>query len=179
MRNTAPRRINPAKGRNSYSYVRGSAAPAYPQDDYYYRPHRAKRRRLKPAPTVTESYMRFHERMNPSISYVLLIAVVVCLCSLGLLSINAKISLVKNEIRQTNTLTQKTQAANAQLENMLSNAVDMEQVKRTAITKLGMQNAAPHQMININVEKDSYSIQYDDQVADSKKKTFLERIGLK
>ena len=42
-----------------------------------------------------------------------------------------------------------------------------------------MQNAAEYQMVSINVEKDSYSVQYDDQVADSKKGTFFEKLGIK
>lgn len=179
MRNTAPRRINPANGRNSYSYIRGSVATAYPQEDYTYRQPRPRRRKVRPAPVVTDSYTRLQEKINPSVIYPLLGIVVVFAFMIALLSVNERISLVKNEIRQTQALTKKTESVNAQLENMLSNAVDMEEVKRTAITKLGMQSAAPYQIVNINVEKDSYSIQYDDQAASAEKKTFLEWVGIK
>ena len=178
MRNTAPRRVNPARSRHSYTYIPGSAAPAYREEDYSYKPRRPKKRTPRPAP-VSASFTRYHERMNPSLRYVLVIATVLGLCSLGLLSINENISQVKSEIRATEALTEKTRSVNEQLENMLSEAVDMDEVKRTATTKLGMQSAAPHQIVNINVEKDSYSVQYDDQVANARKKTLLERLGLK
>ena len=177
MRNTAPRRVNPAKGRSSYSYVRGSAAPAYPQEYYDYRPRKLKRRKVRPAPVVTESFTRCEEKVNTSIGYVVMIVAIIVALTLGFLSVNSKISAVENDIRQTESLTKKTRAVNEQLENMLSEAVDMDKVKKIATTKLGMQTAAPHQ--NINVEKDGYSIQYDDQVANSKKKSLTERLGLK
>ncbi|MBQ9519209.1 MAG: hypothetical protein IJR59_04880 [Firmicutes bacterium] len=177
MRNTALRRINPANGKNSYSYVRGSAAPAY-TDDYGYRP-KPKRRRVKKAKPQNEIYERYEEKVHPFVSYAIIGAVAFCIGALMVLSMNAATSSVKSEIKETEALTEKTRAVNEQLENMLSNAVDMEEVKKTAVTKLGMQNAAEYQMVTINVEKDSYSVQYDDQVADAQKKPFLEKIGLK
>ena len=180
MRNTAPRRMNPAMGRNSYSYIRGNAAPAFPQEDYSYRPgRRQQQRRPKPVPVETVGFTRYDEKANRSIWYVLLLTVSIVLCSIALLSINSSISAVKSQIRQADALTQKTIGVNEQLEYMLSNAVDMDKVKQVATTRLGMQTAAEHQIVRINVEKDSYSIQYDDQVKNNGKKTLLERIGLK
>ena len=180
MRSTTPRRINPARGRNSYTYIRGSAAPAYPQEEYIYRPDgRPARKKPKPVPRVTENYTRCRDAITPALINVVLMGFVVAVCALLVLGVNAKVSAMRSEIKQTQALTQRTNAANDRLENMLSQAVDMDEVKLIATTRLGMQTAAPHQMVTINVKKDSYSVQYEDPVADSKNKTFLEKIGLK
>ena len=179
MRATAPRRINPAQGRNSYTYIRGNAAPALPQEDYYGVPHKKLRRPKQKIEQNNDSFTRVSEKINPSIFWLLLCTVIIAGCAIGLLCVNANISALKTQIRETQALTQKTIASNERLENTLSEAVDMDEVKKIATTRLGMQTAAPHQIVKINVEKDSYSVQYDDQVADSKNKTILEKIGLR
>ncbi len=182
MRSTAPRRINPAQSRISYTYMRGSAAPAYPQEEYGYRPKgrpENEEKKVKTAQQQIYHYTRYREKTNPSVFYALFAIIAVVFCSIAFLSVNANISALNAKIKETQALTQKTNAANERLENMLSSAVDMDEVKKTAVTRLGMQTAAPYQIVTINVEKDSYSVQYEDKVADSGKKTFLEKIGLK
>ena len=180
MRSTAPRRINPAQSRISYTYMRGSAAPAYPQEEYDYRQNgRVERKKAKTAQPQMYQYTRYREKVNPSIFYALFAIVMVVFCSIAVLCVSANTSALNAQIKETQALTQKTNAANERLENMLSSAVDMDEVKKVATTRLGMQTAAPYQIVKINVEKDSYSVQYEDNVADSRKKTFLEKIGLK
>lgn len=180
MRSTSPRRINPAQSRSSYTYLRGSAAPAYPQEDYGYRSDgRPAKKKAKIVQPQIYSYTRYREKVNRSVLYALIGIAIVMGCSIAVLCVSANTSALNARIKENQALTQKTNAANERLENMLSSAVDMDEVKKTATTRLGMQMAAPYQIVTINVEKDSYSVQYDDNVADSKKKTFLEKIGLK
>ena len=59
---------------------------------------------------------------------------------------------------------------------MINATTDLDAVRETATTKLGMQPAAPYQIVKINVVKDSYTIQYDDQMAEEKNKSLLNRL---
>ncbi len=172
MRNTAPRRrTNVIEGRNSYMYMNSSVAPVLPQREYP-----PKRKRTVPA---ERSYVRVRERVNAYILPIVFCIITIVSLSLALLCIYAKKGEIKSEMTSVRRLTRQVDASTERIEMKLNETLDMEEIKKTAVTKFGMQAAVPYQIVSINVPKDSYSVQYDDDVAKAKKESFLEKIGLK
>ena len=175
MRGNTARRQSSVSGRRSYMYMHTSAAPVFPQEDYSYEQPR-KKKRIKPDSNY--DYVRVDEEKNTNIFTFAMPFAAIVFFAMAVLVVNACISSVKTEIKETHDLTEKTKAVNENLEVILSENIDLEEVKKTATTRLGMQTAAPHQIVKINVQKDSYSVSYDDEVADDKNRTFLEKIGI-
>lgn len=182
MRNTAPRRYNSTNYRTNYGYMQGSAAPVFPQEEYPRYDRSGERvlakRKKKHKPHI--EYVAAMDEDNDSliIPYQIVLALaIVLIFALCLLSINAKISGLKAEIREVNQLTQKCIDVNERLSVNMAENTDLNEVKNVASTRLGMQVAAPHQVVTINVPKDNNTIHYDDRAAELNKKTFLEKIG--
>lgn len=151
--------------------MNSSAAPVLPQEEY--RPSRPKKRAPEPR---QEHRTRVGEKINPAVIVMVLVCITIAALCIGLLSINARKSEVKSEMRRVEALTDKINSSTERLEMELNATIDMEAVRETATTRLGMQPAAPHQIVTINVAKDSYSVQYDDKVAQTKNKNLLEKI---
>lgn len=172
--NTARRR-DPMAGRKTYMYMHTSAAPALPQEDYSYEKPR-KKKRIKPDSNY--DFVRVAEKQSRGIWTFAFAFIVLCAFALCTLVVNARISSIKAEIKETQALTQKTKTVNENLEIILSQNTDLEAVRKIATTRLGMQTAADYQIKKINVQKDSYTISYDDKVAENKNKNVLERIGI-
>lgn len=172
--NTARRR-DPMAGRKSYMYMHTSAAPVLPQEDYSYEKPRRKKR-IKPDSNY--DYVRVAEKQSIGIWSFVAAMIVCCAFALCYLFVTANISAIKTEIKETQALTQKTKTVNENLEIILSENTDLEAIRKIATTRLGMQTAADYQIRKINVQKDSYTISYDDKVAEEKNRTILEKMGL-
>ncbi|MBQ6555849.1 MAG: hypothetical protein IJR45_02255 [Firmicutes bacterium] len=176
MRNTnTARRRDPMAGRKNYMYMHTSAAPVFPQEEYDYEKPR-KKKRIKPDSNY--DYVRVAEKRSSAVWQLVFPLVIVCAFALCFLVVSAKISAVKTEIKETQALTQKTKTVNESLEILLSESTDLEEVKKIATTRLGMQTAADYQIRRINVQKDSYTINYEDKVAEEKNRTILDKIGI-
>ena len=71
--------------------------------------------------------------------------------------------IVKNQevqIREKKDELATLKSQNAILEAELAEQVDLEYIKQEAITRLGMAEPQPYQIVYIDVPKDSYTIQY-------------------
>ena len=154
-------------------YMSTSAAPVFPQEEY----PRKKRPRPRPQLVETENnIIRVREKRSIYLMYILLCIAITVSLAIGLLSIYARKSELKAEINKIESLTQRVNASTERVEMMINATTDLDAVRETATTKLGMQPAAPYQIVKINVVKDSYTIQYDDQMAEEKNKSLLNRL---
>lgn len=96
---------------------------------------------------------------------------IIMLCSFAANSqISINITTLNNELKQI-------KESNTVMETELIKNLDMEKIEKIAITQLGMQKPAKHQVIYIDVPKQSYTVQYsnnnDSQSKDNSEKSLL------
>jgi len=67
----------------------------------------------------------------------------------------------ENEINSNIAELKKLEQSNSVLQTEVNKNVNLEEIEKIAKTKLNMQKPAPHQIVYINIPKQSYTVQYN------------------
>lgn len=140
-----------------------------PEGDYTHHSRRRKRGnqsrrsiRKEYLKAKKQSKYKLAEYENPGHSFKVYFTIVsVFLFSMAILSIYAYNTELKININQLTSELKEVQENNNYLQAELSKNIDLDKVQKIATTKLGMQKPGTHQIIYINVPKQSYTVQYD------------------
>ncbi len=138
-----------------YNYIEGSAAhklqtePAKKQKKVQRRP--AKRQKVKAAP------------MNMGYIAVMVIAlVIVCCVLIGYIRIQSDITNHVTNISKLESQLNEMRLANDETYTKIMSSIDLEEIKRIAVSELGMKYAKEGQVIQYTGEGNDYVRQYSD-----------------
>ncbi len=100
--------------------------------------------------------------ITPSAIKSVLMIVMIFAGAIAFMSTKVQVDNISFEIRQANEELKSLQDMNAILSAELANEVDLDYIKEEAMTRLGMAEPQPYQIIHIDVPKTGYTVQYTD-----------------
>ena len=99
-------------------------------------------------------------KVNYSMMRILIGAFIIFVYAMAIVNVLAVGSEQKNEYAVLKDELAQIKENNIYLETQLAENLDLEKVEKIAEKKLGMQKPAAHQIVYINVPKQSYTVQY-------------------
>lgn len=183
------------KGKHSYNYGKSQAYYNYSSEAYDVYSHKRKRKTSKKKKTnasvkpmsesrrtrakmrktakvVKTEYMILNNKSGIKIYNVIMTFGVIFLMSILLIGIFASNNKMRTNV---NIMTQKLKQLeenNDYLEAELAKNIDLEKVEKIATTKLGMQKPSNHQIIYINIPKQSYTVKYENKTSKEDEESF-------
>lgn len=169
--------------RNSYYNYSSEAYKYYPEYEEIQYPRRRQKTRVKTKrkPVVSRRVI-FKKETKANIADQFKTCVAISLVfafSLALLCSFASTTAKREEINILTSNLKQLNESNSNLQSELQKNIDLNKIEKVASTKLGMQKPANHQIVYINVPKQSYTVQYNvnsDTIANSKKSVSLIEI---
>ena len=141
--NSINRRENSYRSSNDYVY--GSAAPAYEPD---WEEERRDSRGYRTGASVQER-PRYQAFMNPAmITSLLAVILAMSFVLIQYISLQSDVTASIKEIAQLESSLSDLKSNNDELENEINSNVNLDDIKYTAITKLGMTYAQEDQIVN-------------------------------
>ena len=121
---------------------------------------------------IKTEYMILNNKSGIKIYYVIMTFGVIFLMLIALIGIFASNNKMRTNV---NIMTQKLKQLeenNDYLEAELAKNIDLEKVEKIATTKLGMQKPSNHQIIYINIPKQSYTVKYESKTSEEDNGSF-------
>ena len=177
-----------SKGKHSYNYGRSHAYYNYSSEAYDVYSHKRKRKMIKkkktkvPVKSASESrrtrarmrraekvvkteYMILNNKSGIKIYNVIMTFGVIFLMLIALIGIFASNNKMRTNVTIMTQKLKQLEENNDYLEAELAKNIDLEKVERIATTKLGMQKPSSHQIIYINIPKQSYTVKYESKTS--------------
>lgn len=144
---------------NNYYYNNSSEAfEIYTYDEEEYLSRRKKAKRIK--------QIKEEERVPVSIFKVITMSVVITVMAVGILSVNAANTRRQGEIVKMREQLEALNENNGYLEAKLNETVDLKRIEELAQSRLGMSKPKSYQIKYINVQRESYTVQYGTEKED-------------
>ncbi len=144
--------------RNNYLYNNTSEAyELYAEPEVYTAPQ-SRRKRAKRVKELEKST----ERMPLSMLKVFVCIGTVFVMTLGFVNITASNSAKQRELLDLKDKLETINENNAYLETQLNETIDLKRIETIAETRLGMTKPKSYQIKYIDVPKESYTVQYDN-----------------
>ena len=156
---------------NRYNYTYNNTSEAY--ELYTYEEDEIQSRRQKAKQAKEAALQR--EKMPVGMLKVMLCVAVVFGMSVTYLSVSAGNNARYREIVSMNEQLETLNENNAYLETRLNETVDLKRIEELASTRLGMSKPKSYQIKYIDVQKESYTVQYKTDSKDSL--TFVEAMS--
>ncbi len=80
----------------------------------------------------------------------------------------------ENEITSNIAELKRLEESNSVLQTEVNKNINLEEIEKIAKTKLNMQKPAPHQIVYINIPKQSYTVQYNLPEEDEEENVFFK-----
>ena len=165
---------NYSNARYNYTTEAYSYAPAYDEYPEYNEGTRQRRRKAKRKAKVV--YQKAEREMPMHWFKMVLTACVVFGFAIAILSAHAANTIQRDNILALTSELKEITENNVYLQTELTKNLDLNEVEQLASVKLGMQKPAAYQTVYINVPKEGYTVQYNDN-ADSNKKFDWKSLG--
>lgn len=180
------RKSKSSKYKNAYYNYNSEAYKYFPDYENKNVPLRRKQRRtVKKTESPRKNYLKSKKVSrykiasitNYSHSFKVFFAIFFTfVLSLGLICTYALNTQKRDRINKLNTELKQIIENNDYLQTELAKNLDLSTVEKIATTRLGMQKPDTHQIVYINVPKQSYTMQYDTTTENNESKLDIKKI---
>lgn len=153
--------------RGSY-YTYGNVAHELEPDYRPYYEDEERQQRRKEAQRQEAAERRENRVHAWKVCFVVLILFAGCIAFMGM---HVMVANVEVQVRQQKSDLTDLKAQNAILEAELAEQVDLDYIKQEAISRLGMTEPQSYQIVYIDVPKQSYTIQYASDTAETEEES--------
>ncbi|MDR1532156.1 MAG: hypothetical protein LBS62_08245 [Clostridiales bacterium] len=169
--------------RNSYRsnlpfYSRSSEAPDFPALDGYAKPrlpHSEPTR--KPKKHINKPVIRTTTEVRPAISPCVFITLaLIGLCLTGYVLSTAMQFNKNTEIAQLREELKKQQDSNDMVRAEISEGIDLQEIERIAVEKLGMGKPQAYQIIHVALPKESHVVRQEVQTFKKTEPSFIDKL---